>query len=110
MYLKKHNLRNPNINLKILNMKGHLKGLKETNKILLASTMSSVLEKKINIIIIKEEVISSNTIIEVEVIIINVAATISETTIEIMGGMDNTTNHSRILIRVNLNSITKQES
>jgi hypothetical protein len=91
-------------------MKGHLKGLKETNKILLASTMSSVLEKKINIIIIKEEVISSNTIIEVEVIIINVAATISETTIEIMGGMDNTTNHSRILIRVNLNSITKQES
>jgi len=92
-------------------MKGHLKGLKGTNRILLASTMSSVLGKKININIIREEVISSNTIIEVEAIIINMAATISETTItiEIMGGMDNNTNHSRILIRVHLNSISKQE-
>ena len=91
-------------------MKGPLKGLKETNKILLASTMSSVLGKKINIIIIKKEAISSNTIIEVEAIIINMAATISETAIEIMGGMDSTTNHSRILTKVHLNSISKQES
>jgi hypothetical protein len=70
-------------------MKGHLKGLKETNKILLASTMSSVLEKMININIIREVAISINTIIEVEAIIINMAATIKEisTAIDIMEAM-----------------------
>ena len=89
MHLKKHNLRDNSINLKILNMKGHLKGLKGTNKILLASTMSSVLEKMININIIREVAISSNTIIEVEAIIINMAATIKEisTAIDIMEAM-----------------------
>jgi hypothetical protein len=70
-------------------MKGHLKGLKRTNKILLASTMSLVLEKMININIIREVAISSNTIIEVEAIIINMAATIKEisTAIDIMEAM-----------------------
>ena len=70
-------------------MKGHLKGLKGTNKILLASTMSSVLEKMININIIREVAISSNTIIEVEAIIINMAATIKEisTAIDTMEAM-----------------------
>ena len=53
--------------------------------------MSSVLEKMININIIREVAISSNTIIEVEAIIINMAATIKEisTAIDIMEAMVN---------------------